>query len=160
LHGVALAFHKLIGTWRQGRPLLPKPAGWAVTLVFVMVAWVPFRAHSFQTTRQMLEKMFCITGLRGGYWSPTWLWWLGGAVIIAHVFGLLAEKSQANPGWQRALARGLAIFGFRMEKLPISGAFLVPCRVTFLGSYFAALLFFIVLYFAPMNTSPFIYFQF
>jgi alginate O-acetyltransferase complex protein AlgI len=160
LHGTALALHKLLGHWRRGQPLLPKPIAWAVTLLFVMITWVPFRAHGFGTTLLMLEKMFCLGELRGGYWSPTWLWWLGGAVIAAHVLGLLVERAQANPAWERRFASGLNLFGFRIENLPISGVFLVPYRITFAGSYAVALVFLILLYFAPMNTSPFIYFQF
>jgi alginate O-acetyltransferase complex protein AlgI len=160
LHGVALAVHKLIGKWRQGQSLLPKPVAWIFTLLFVMIAWVPFRANSFEITQLMLKKMFWIGQPHGGLWSPTWLWCLGPVVVFAHVFGMFIEKAQANPNTARRLTSALAIFGFRFESLPISGSLLVPYRITLAGSYVISLAILILLYFAPMNTSPFIYFQF
>ena len=59
LHGIALAVN---GAWqRRGWPM-PAPLGWALTLLFVMAAWVLFRSPSFAIAADMLGSM---AGLHG-----------------------------------------------------------------------------------------------
>ena len=54
LHGAALAVNHV---W-QGRGLrLPRPAAWALTLLFVMACWVLFRSADFTTAGDMLLSM-------------------------------------------------------------------------------------------------------
>ncbi|MBV9537767.1 MAG: MBOAT family protein [Acidisphaera sp.] len=73
LHGVALAVN---GAWDRARlPRLPKPVGWGATLLFVTVAWVPFRAADFATALRMVEGMagrhgFGHVVLRDGWLLP------------------------------------------------------------------------------------------
>jgi alginate O-acetyltransferase complex protein AlgI len=60
LHGLALAVNHL---W-QGRGLrLPRPAAWALTLVFVMACWVLFRSADFITAGDILSSMVGAHGL-------------------------------------------------------------------------------------------------
>ena len=81
LHGLVLAAN---GAWaRRGWPM-PKPIGTALTLLFVVVAWVPFRAPDFPTAGRVLA------GLAG------WHGW--GTVRIEN-------------GWVLALATALAVLG-------------------------------------------------
>ncbi len=54
LHGVAVCCNR---AWmRHGRPL-PALLGWALTLLFVIVGWVLFRADDFQSAARMLSAM-------------------------------------------------------------------------------------------------------
>jgi D-alanyl-lipoteichoic acid acyltransferase DltB (MBOAT superfamily) len=54
LHGAALAVNHL---WHDHAPRLPRALGWALTLLFVMAAWVLFRAPDFATAGRMLAAM-------------------------------------------------------------------------------------------------------
>jgi alginate O-acetyltransferase complex protein AlgI len=62
LHGVALAIHKffttLFPTEQAGRWAGPRTiGGWLGTQLFVLVAWVPFRADSFKDTQIFLQAL-------------------------------------------------------------------------------------------------------
>ncbi len=60
LHGAALAINHL---WsRTGLPL-PRPIAWALTMLFVVAAWVLFRAASFTTAASVLSSMAGANGL-------------------------------------------------------------------------------------------------
>lgn len=61
LHGVALAVEYL---WRRTGLALPPPLGWLVTMLFVFVAWVLFRAETFGSAVHILSAM-----AGGGGWS-------------------------------------------------------------------------------------------
>jgi len=69
LHGVALAVHKLLGDFKRWPLWLPhrvsRGISWAITLVFVVVAWVPFRSNRFDNTLTMLGRM---AGLGPGHY--------------------------------------------------------------------------------------------
>src|SRR4029453_18258712 len=68
LHGAALAVHR----WMREREIaLPVSTGvaTAATLIFVLVAWVPFRAGSFAVTWMMLTRMAGIGS--GALWVPS-----------------------------------------------------------------------------------------
>jgi hypothetical protein len=81
LHGLYLCANHLWGFWRERRGLrpLPKPLAAALTFVAVVVAWVPFRAGSYElgpdgsaaaaldATGSVLGAMFGIHGLE---WWP------------------------------------------------------------------------------------------
>jgi len=60
LHGTYLVVH---GQFRRTGWALPAFAGWALTLVAVVVAWVPFRASGFDATLDMLRGMAGINGI-------------------------------------------------------------------------------------------------
>jgi alginate O-acetyltransferase complex protein AlgI len=160
LHGFALAVHKLFVKWRGQRFQVPVWLGWMLTFLFVLLTWVPFRARSFAASLLMLRKMLFLGDLSGGLWSPTWLRWLAAAAVLGHLMGWLMEKAPQAPGMDKLLSRGLDWFGFRWSALGISGVYLTPARVTVAGSYVVCLVLLLLFYFVPMNTNPFIYFQF
>ena len=54
LHGLALAAN---GAWARAGWRMPRPLGWALTLLFVVAAWVPFRAPGFATAAGILASM-------------------------------------------------------------------------------------------------------
>jgi D-alanyl-lipoteichoic acid acyltransferase DltB (MBOAT superfamily) len=60
LHGLALAVNHL---WALGRIRLPRPLAWALTMLFVMLAWVLFRSPSFSAAWDMLRDMAGAHGL-------------------------------------------------------------------------------------------------
>jgi D-alanyl-lipoteichoic acid acyltransferase DltB (MBOAT superfamily) len=59
LHGVALAVNHL---WSRTGLRLPKPIAWALTMLFVMLAWVLFRAANFSTALAVLRGMLGLHG--------------------------------------------------------------------------------------------------
>ncbi|CAH2602968.1 MBOAT family protein [Rhodovastum atsumiense] len=81
LHGMALALH---GAWRRTGLRLPWGLGWGLTLAFVVVALVPFRAPDFATAWHMVQ------GLAGG----------GGAGAV-----------KFPDGWMLAAGAAMALLG-------------------------------------------------
>jgi alginate O-acetyltransferase complex protein AlgI len=62
MHGVALIVCHL---WQRSGRELSAPIGWAVTMLFVIVGWVVFRADDFASAGQMLAGMFGSGGIAG-----------------------------------------------------------------------------------------------
>ncbi|WP_230530796.1 MBOAT family O-acyltransferase [Microvirga roseola] len=54
LHGLALGIGVL---WRRAGLTMPKPAGWVLTMLFVMLTWVLFRATSFDAAVRIYEGL-------------------------------------------------------------------------------------------------------
>jgi hypothetical protein len=50
--------------------------------------------------------------------------------------------------------------GFKLAPLHLSGTYVVPDRSTMLGAYVITLVLLLMFFFAPLQTNPFIYFQF
>jgi alginate O-acetyltransferase complex protein AlgI len=67
IHGCGLvvnhAWNKIAGAYRLR---LPNPIAWVLTLVFVMLAWVPFRADNFSAAFTIWKSLFGIHGLAPG----------------------------------------------------------------------------------------------
>ena len=63
LHGLALAANS---AWDRARLPMPRPVGWAFTMLFVVATWVLFRAGSFQQAWSILHSMAGLAG-RGRY---------------------------------------------------------------------------------------------
>ena len=146
LHGVALAVHRL---WRSRSPYrLPVFVGWPITLLFVMLAWVPFRAVTFPATLTLLRALF---GLSEGknVWYPTALAWALSAVVVGHVAGILMDR---RPDVFRAAD---------IDVMPdaISGRYLIFHTRTFTGAFIVTAAILAIYYFAA-GITPFIYFQF
>jgi D-alanyl-lipoteichoic acid acyltransferase DltB (MBOAT superfamily) len=60
LHGAAVAVHRI---WQWTGLRLPRVAGWALTMLFVLVAWVFFRARSVADAVQVLRAMAGLNGV-------------------------------------------------------------------------------------------------
>ncbi|MFZ0133389.1 MAG: MBOAT family O-acyltransferase [Desulfobacterales bacterium] len=54
VHGLALVANHL---WEKSGLRLPRPVGWLATLIFVMIAWVIFRADSMATAVAVMRSM-------------------------------------------------------------------------------------------------------
>ncbi|TDR89963.1 MBOAT family O-acyltransferase [Enterovirga rhinocerotis] len=53
-HGIALGLHLL---WRKAGFAMPSALGWLLTFGFVVLAWVPFRAESFEAAFVLLRSL-------------------------------------------------------------------------------------------------------
>ena len=195
LHGTALAAHKLWMRFRERalpafRPrVLPGLLSWMLTLLFVMVCWVPFRSHGFADTVALLKAM---TGFGAGHyqWLPIWLIPCVALCFIGHLAGWCIEKRLGAGGLEAAVMRRvdrtpgltpahlgplagvrpgapfrlmdqvLGWLGVEIHSHDLSGSWLVTRKVTLAGTYFIALVLLVTLFFAPLNGNPFIYFQF
>jgi alginate O-acetyltransferase complex protein AlgI len=133
LHGVALAVEKIIGfpEWVQRRFL--RPVGWALTMLFVLVTWVFFRARSFDTAFLILRRM-SIDWSPGIVWPYAYLLLFIPLIVIAHWWGAKLRRE------------GKEYFFLNLE--------------SYWGwvALFAAII--IILVLNVGNPQPFIYFQF
>lgn len=68
LHGLALACHRF---WGQLGFAMPRVAAWALTFLFVNVAWVFFRAEQWSDATRVLSGMFGLAGWRQQGLSPS-----------------------------------------------------------------------------------------
>ena len=62
LHGAGLAVNS---AWNRSRLPMPKQLGWLLTLLFVMSAWILFRAENFTTAAGIWLSMLGRNGLTG-----------------------------------------------------------------------------------------------
>ena len=79
LHGLALAAN---GLWNRAGLRLPWAIGWALTLVFVLIAWVPFRAPDWTTAGHMLTGLLGVGGVGPVAFPDGWMIWVGAAIAL------------------------------------------------------------------------------
>lgn len=89
-HGVGLAACRM---WQSAGLRLPALAGWAVTMAFVLVGWVIFRAPDFATAGSILASM----GGAAGFSEP--LQGLGLLAAGAAVSALLPSAHEIKDRW-------------------------------------------------------------
>ncbi len=92
LHGLALAAN---GAWNRAGLRMPRPLGWALCLLFVVGAWVPFRAPDFPTAGRVLAGMAGLHGLGHVH--------VDNAVLV----GIAAAVALLGPSSQEAALRWL-----------------------------------------------------
>ncbi|MEM9903431.1 MAG: MBOAT family protein, partial [Cyanobacteria bacterium P01_D01_bin.44] len=96
LHGVALATHKFYADYLRSRlqipPSLHTVLAWLVTLLFIGLTWVLFRASDFAIASAMVKKMFALTDTAGINWYATSLWLSLPAMVLADYFGVLINQ--------------------------------------------------------------------
>jgi alginate O-acetyltransferase complex protein AlgI len=63
-HGIGLISCR---AWQQFRRPLPVPLGWAITMLFVLVGWVIFRANSFEAAGSILLSLVGAQGTGGTF---------------------------------------------------------------------------------------------
>lgn len=134
LHGAYLAIERLIVGAKPSQNSWTSYKAWGrAFLVFILVTitWVPFRSPSWQTTLLIFKKLMFVDMQYGIEWYYGW--------------SMLAVPLVIVGGW---IARR---FEWRWPIFPIQ------------RSYTLAFMLFeilIIFFFAPVNISPFIYFQF
>ncbi len=134
LHGIALAIHKLWSThvknYFNTELFAYKFVSWLVTMVFICVTWVFFRSQDFATSGLIVQKMFYMINPEGIKWYATSIIAIIPFVIAAHYIGARLNRYAY----------------FKLNT--IKGLFI---------------LFFVILgliFLQPLQSSPFIYFQF
>jgi alginate O-acetyltransferase complex protein AlgI len=111
MNGVGLV---VLRVWSLGRLRLPPFMGWAITFVFVNLAWVLFRAPDIATAAWFFKSLAGGRGFQGLQldWPPYTLVVLGVACVIA----ALPRNSnriaaEAKLGWQWKAATALLLAG-------------------------------------------------
>lgn len=137
LHGIAIIIDH---SWKRLFPvqvrdavywkMVERPLGWALTLLFVLMAWIPFRAVRFSDTSEIIGRIWALADGVVWYHTPTVVVILG--VVTWHVVAVMQLRSRLV---EIVLPRWLYTF-----------------EVTAMLS--------LLILFAPLTTSPFIYFQF
>lgn len=88
LHGLAQVIHR----WSRQFITLPSLAGWGMTMLFVILTWVLFRAEKFSQASGILRSMFAMAGdsaeVIGKYDGKPWV------IAIAAVVALIGPSSQ------------------------------------------------------------------
>jgi len=79
LHGLALAGN---GLWHRAGLRMPALLGGALTLLFVVVAWVPFRAPDWTTAGHLLAGLLGVEGLGPVAFPDGWMIWVGTAIAL------------------------------------------------------------------------------
>ena len=151
LHGLFLVTH---GAWAATGWTLPRPLAWPLTLLAVVVAWVPFRAEGFAACWAMLAAMagangVALPGMIIGWWPA-----LG---LVALPVPVLAHLGDART---LAVPEALLLLGvgwFIALVLPNSARMTERARLGTLTAGFALTV--QALFFAPY-VSPFLYFRF
>lgn len=137
MHGAALAVHKLwstyTGNWENiKRTSLYKLLSWALTALLVGMLWVPFRSPDFSTTAVYFKNL--LPDGEGIVWLHPMVLVLLTIVMVWHMVYLFQNRL--------------------LKTFPAARPYeTVPA---FVISGFIML----IVLFAPINTSPFIYFQF
>ena len=157
LHGVALALHRAAKELTGERRFLPAPLAIAVTFVFALCCWVPFRSPDWATTTTMLGRMFA-PGTEGVLFVPTALLWCSALLLAGHAVGAALDGATARPNPR--VTRWLDRLGYELRHDPISGWYVVLGLRSALGAFVLTTWLLSLYYFAPTGTSPFIYFQF
>jgi len=101
LHGFGLVACVL---WQRWFPPMPAVLGWALTLLFVFIGWVLFRANSLEAAWSMFRGMFGATGL--GHFGPWRTLMIGAAVAL---FGSSSMVAAARILPRKILAVALAL---------------------------------------------------
>jgi len=156
LHGVALAIHKLYRLTVGDRWRMPVALGWAMTLMFVVLCWIPFRAAHFADTINILGGMVAFRGGAAFQSSAVLIALL--LAVPAHFAGMwLARATRSS---QPLLQRLLHAMNARLASDPISSWYVRLGFGTAFGSFVVTLWVILVLLSAETHTRPFIYFQF
>jgi D-alanyl-lipoteichoic acid acyltransferase DltB (MBOAT superfamily) len=99
-HGMGLGAGVL---WRRAGLVMPAVAGWAVTLAFVILTWVLFRAQTFDAALRIYQGLFGLTG-----WGTDFKWRSIALAAAIAVIGPTAWTAVHKvPPW-RVIAVGFA----------------------------------------------------
>ena len=151
LHGGFLVVH---AAWSRQKVRLPGPLAQALTLLCVLLAWVPFRSQGMAASLAMLRGLVGLNGLALPRMVLGWLPWLDVvATPVAALPSLGDARTLSFPEVIACLALGWGIVLFapqlhalsrRRRSLALTAGFAFSIQAVF---------------FAP-NVTPFLYFQF
>lgn len=137
MHGVALAVHKLWSDYTSGwkrikRTVLYKLFSWSLTILLVSLLWVPFRSPNYPSTMAFFNHL--LPSGEGIIWLHPMVLILLATVTVWHMMYLFQSSLLSTFPATRPYDTGPAF---------VIGSFIL-----------------LIVLFAPINTSPFIYFQF
>jgi alginate O-acetyltransferase complex protein AlgI len=109
IHGCGLvvnhAWNKIADTYRLQ---LPNPIAWTLTLVFVMLAWVPFRADNLSVTLTMWQSVLGLHGVAPGEtMTATQLATAAICIVGLLAVALFAPNTQQLLSYPRVIVPGL-----------------------------------------------------
>lgn len=133
LHGLALIIHKLYMKYAKNNTndsFILNFINWAATYIFVCFTWVFFRSENFGTSMIVIKKALFIGDTTGVNWYFTYLSIIMISLIIAHYIGTRIK------------------------------GYIILSLDTFYGMYAAFIVLLALILLNPVNSSPFIYFQF
>jgi alginate O-acetyltransferase complex protein AlgI len=108
LHGAALAVN---GAWARGERRLPWAAGWLLTMLFVLVGWVLFRAADFGTAWHILGAMAGLDGFGKVKLDNHLVVYLGLAVALLGPTSQEAMLGRLRPrGWAAGAAAAALVW--------------------------------------------------
>jgi alginate O-acetyltransferase complex protein AlgI len=108
LHGAALAVN---GAWARGERRLPRAAGWLLTMLFVLVGWVLFRAADFGTAWHILRAMAGFDGFGKVKLDNHLVVYLGLAVALLGPTSQEAMLGRLRPrGWAAGAAAAALVW--------------------------------------------------
>jgi alginate O-acetyltransferase complex protein AlgI len=108
LHGVALAVN---GAWARGGRRLPWLVGWVLTMLFVLVGWVLFRAADFTTAWHILAAMAGAEGFGKVKIDNRAVLYIGLTVALLGPTSQQAMLERLRPGrWAAGAAAALLVF--------------------------------------------------
>jgi alginate O-acetyltransferase complex protein AlgI len=158
LHGAALALHRRVAL-RGTRAMLPIWLSTPLTLLFVMLCWVPFRCTGWQATVSMWGGMFGVGQGALVRLAPD----LGVIVIVVaagHALGTLIRRADAGGAGAGLAARGLQLLSARVVGDSLSGPYVRLGARSVLGAAVLFLWILLVFLFCSSASAPFLYFQF
>jgi len=132
MHGIALALHRV---WRGEGFNMPLWLAWPLCFLFVLLTWVPFRCHDFAQTMNFYAGMLSSGGLQ----------WIAPQVVILLLIVTLVHVYMA---WKRHLVSNW------YQAWPETDARQMLHAAVWCGLILTLLIW------SPLNSSPFIYFQF
>jgi alginate O-acetyltransferase complex protein AlgI len=158
-HGVALATHRV---WQGGGPRRRRMPAWPgrlLTFVFVCLAWIPFRAATVNDAAAICASLLGRGSQQTYVWFPEWLPICAAAVALGHMLTLWLTTSKPEPESTGSSARRrvLSILGLTPVARPLAGVYLVPTRVTVVGTYVIVILCLSIVLFSPPKVGPFVY---
>jgi len=157
LHGVALAVHRLMS--RSTSFTLPRLVSTPLTLLFVVLCWIPFRATSFTITWTMITRMLALPA-DGARFYPSPVIMAVCAVVVFHALGAWLERCEAVPALRVKAERLLAWFDAELQTGEMSGWYVRFGLGSVAGAFVVTLWVAMVFFFATLTSNPFIYFQF
>jgi alginate O-acetyltransferase complex protein AlgI len=155
LHGTALGVHKAYRS-RFPRFAMPSWIAQPLTLVFVMLCWIPFRAPDFRSTIDILTGM--LTLRHGAIWYPVILPAIVALVIAGHILGTMIARSASSP--DSTVSRLLRAIDAETLRDEISGWYVRLGTSNVAGAFVVSFWVMFVFFFAAASSAPFIYFQF
>ncbi len=151
LHGAFLVIHR---AWSRRGWVMPALPAHALTLLCVLLAWVPFRAQGVGATLDMARGLAGLNGIALPAMVLGWLPWLGlFADPVASLPSLGDARTLSFPEASSCLAIGWAIVLFAPQLHALSAR----ARTVALTTGFALSV--QAVFFAP-SVTPFLYFRF